>query len=169
MLCGYVAKVGQLLFASLGQRLRRAADEKVGRQAGRPERLHRVLGGLRLLFANGAEHGHEADVEEGDVVSPNPKLKLAQRLHVRHRLDVAHGSAQLDDAHVRASGQAVGGHVGDALDPLHDAVGHVGHHLHRLAQVVATPLALQAVGVDLARRDVVVSCEGEVVEALVVA
>ena len=53
VLCGNVTKVGELLLASLGQRLRRAADEKVGRQAGR-RRGPRVVAPLPAAARLGA-------------------------------------------------------------------------------------------------------------------
>ena len=51
---------------------------------------------------------------------------------------------------------AVGRHARDFFNPLLDLVRDVGHDLHRLAQVVALPLPFNHLGVDLARRDVVV-------------
>lgn len=54
------------------------------------------------------------------------------------------------------------------MDPVLDGVGDVGDDLDGLAEVVALPLPLNDVLVDLARRDVVVLLEGEVEEALVV-
>ena len=74
------------------------------------------------------------------------------------RLDVAHRAAELDHADVGRLAVAVGGDVRDPFDPVHDLVGHVGDHLHGLAEEVALPLLLQDAVVDLPRRDVVVAC-----------
>mmetsp|Transcript_80334 Transcript_80334/g.194760 ORF Transcript_80334/g.194760 Transcript_80334/m.194760 type:complete len:390 (-) Transcript_80334:508-1677(-) len=165
----HVAEVGELLLGRGAQRLARAADEEVGHQADGAQLLHRVLRGLGLLLAHRAEHRHEGHVEEADVLALDAELELPQRLDERHALDVTHRAAELDDAHVGRSVVSVGGDMSDALDPVLDGVGHVRHHLHRLAQVVPLALLLEALLVDLAGGDVVVSREGDVVEALVIA
>ena len=67
---------------------------------------------------------------------------LPQSLNEGHGLDVADGAAQLDDADVGGAVAAVDGDMRDALDPVLDGVCDVRHHLHRLPQVVAAPLAL---------------------------
>ena len=128
-----------------GNRTRRAEKEKGEKERARVTwpLLHRVLRGLRLLLADGAEHGHERHVEEAHVLAADAELELAQRLDERRRLDVADGAAQLDHADVGRALLAVGRHVRDALYPLHHHVRHVRHHLHGLAQVVALALALE--------------------------
>ena len=141
----------------MGACLRRAADEEVGGEAGGHQVLDAVLRRLGLLLAHHADHRHERDVEEEDVLAADAELELAQRLDVRHRLDVAHRAAELDHADVGRLAVAVGGDVRDPFDPVHDLVGHVGDHLHGLAEEVALPLLLQDRVVDLPRRDVVVA------------
>mmetsp|Transcript_4320 Transcript_4320/g.13342 ORF Transcript_4320/g.13342 Transcript_4320/m.13342 type:complete len:644 (-) Transcript_4320:155-2086(-) len=169
LLLGHVAKVCELLLGLLVKRARRAADEKVRRDAERAERLHRVLRRLGLLLADGADDGHERHVEEGDVLPAHLPLKLPHSLDEGHRFNVAHRAAQLDDAHVGRAALAVLRRVRDALDPLLDRVGDVRHHLHCLSQKVALALTVEHGLVDLARRDVVVARQVEVHEALVVA
>mmetsp|Transcript_49930 Transcript_49930/g.99399 ORF Transcript_49930/g.99399 Transcript_49930/m.99399 type:complete len:615 (-) Transcript_49930:262-2106(-) len=164
----HVAEVCKLLFGRLAERLRGAADEEIWGEASGAQILHAVLRRLSLLLTNRAEDGHQGDMEEEDVVAANAELELAESLDEGHGLDVADCAAKLNDAHVGLARQSVSGHLGDPFDPLHDGVGHVRDHLHGLAQVIAAPLLLQALLVDLARGDVVVACEGELVETLVV-
>mmetsp|Transcript_28961 Transcript_28961/g.77895 ORF Transcript_28961/g.77895 Transcript_28961/m.77895 type:complete len:484 (-) Transcript_28961:587-2038(-) len=165
---GHVAEVGQLLLGLAVQGARGAAHEEVGGDAQSAQGLHRVLRWLGLLFAHGSDHGDEAHVEEGAVLTPHLPLELADGLDEWHALDVTHSAAQLDDAYVGGVALAVCGRVCDALDPLLDGVGDVRHHLHRLAQEVALALFLQHVLVDLASRHVIVPPEVEVDEPLIV-
>lgn len=88
-----------------------------------------MLRGLGLLLAHDAQHGHEAHVHNAHVLRPHAELELAQRLHEGHALDVAHGAAELDDAHGGDARAAVHRHVAHALYPLLDLVRHVRHHL----------------------------------------
>jgi hypothetical protein len=104
------------------------------------------------------------------VASPkDPPLTLRQRLHKRRVLNVTDRAAQLDDADVRLGTRVVDRLLGDALDPVLDLVGDVGHNLDRLAEVCADALLLDHVAVDLAGRDVVVAREVDGEVALVVA
>ena len=103
------------------------------------------------------------------VLGPHRELELPQGLHEWAGLDVAHRAPELDNAHVRPDAAAVHGDVRHALDPVLDGVGDVRDHLHRLAEVVAPPLLLDHVPVDLAGGQVVVLREGDVEEPLVVA
>lgn len=104
-----------------------------------------------------------------EIVFARAPPQLAHGLDEGHALDVADGAAQLDDAHVRLLARVIHGDARHALDPLLDRIRDVRHHLHRLAKIVAPPLALDHVLVDLARRDVVVAREGDVEVPLVVA
>jgi hypothetical protein len=70
------------------------------------------------------------------------ELKLAEGLDEGHGLNVTHGPSKLDDAHVGRTVAPIHRHLGHTLNPVLDGVGYVGHHLHRLAQVVPPPLPL---------------------------
>mmetsp|Transcript_3119 Transcript_3119/g.7052 ORF Transcript_3119/g.7052 Transcript_3119/m.7052 type:complete len:660 (-) Transcript_3119:273-2252(-) len=164
----HVAKERQLMLRRGREGLPGAADEEVRREAHRPQLLHRVLRRLRLLLADDADHRHERHVQEAHVLSADAELELTERLDERHRLDVAHCAAQLDDAHVRVARQAVCRDVRNSLDPLHDRVRQMWDNLHGLAKVVSLALSLEACLVDLSRRDVVVAGERDANEALVV-
>mmetsp|Transcript_45722 Transcript_45722/g.108344 ORF Transcript_45722/g.108344 Transcript_45722/m.108344 type:complete len:242 (-) Transcript_45722:77-802(-) len=132
-----------------------------------------MLGGLCLLFVR--HRRHQRDLDNEHVLCADAVLELAEPLNEGHALDVAHRPAQLDHAHVclipliLGIGAALDGAGGDFLDPLADGVGDVRHNLHSLAEVLALPLPLNHLLVDLARRDVVVRTQGDVQKALVVA
>jgi hypothetical protein len=128
-----------------------------------------VLRRLGFLFADDAQNRYERHVHRAEIGGAHPKLELAQGFDERRRLDVADRAAELDDAHVGGAGAPVDRHRRHALDPVLDRVGHVGHDLHRFAEVVAAPLALDHVLVHLPRRQVVVLGQGDVQEALIVA
>ena len=136
------SRTHQLLAHAIQEGLLGPAGQKVGGQPHGPQHGHRVLGGLGLLLAHYAQNGHERHVHAAKVGGPHPELELAQGLDKRHGLDVAHRTAQLNDADVGRAGAAVDGDVGDALNPVLDGVRDVGHDLHGLAQVVAPPLLL---------------------------
>lgn len=123
---------------------------------------HRVLGGLGLQLAGGADVGQQRDVDDEDVVPADLVADLADGLQERQRLDVADRAADLrdDDVHV------VGGHAADAVL---DLVGDVRDDLDGVAQVLAAPLLGDDLRVDLAGRHVGGAVEVDVEEALVVA
>ena len=169
MVFGDVAEQGEFLLGGILQRLLGATDEEIGSDPRAAQFLHGVLGRLGLLLAHDPQHGNQADVHEADVLAADAELELAQCLDEGCALDVAHGSAEFDDAHVRLLSVAVHGYLRHPLDPLLDLVGDVRDHLHCLAEVVAAPFPLDDVGVHLAGGEVVVTCERDVEEALVVA
>ncbi|OIQ78704.1 hypothetical protein GALL_395820 [mine drainage metagenome] len=86
---------------------------------------------------------------------------LADGFKERQRLDVAHGSTDLDDGDFRA--------FGPALDVLLDFVGDVRDHLHRLAQVLAAPLLADDVFVHLAGGEIVAFLHAGADETLIMA
>lgn len=126
------------------------------------QRGDRVLGGLGLQLAGGADVGQERDVDDEDVVPADLVAHLADGLQEGKRLDVADGAADLgdDDVHV------VGGHAPDAVL---DLVGDVRDDLDGVAQVLTAPLLGDHGGVDLACGDVGRAVQVDVEEALVVA
>ena len=104
-----------------------------------------------------------------EVVLARPPPQLRHGLDERHALDIAHGPAELDYAHVRLLVRVVDGDPRDPLDPVLDSIRDVRDDLHRLAQIVAPALPLDDMLVDLAGRDVVRARQGDVQVALVVA
>ena len=140
-----------------------AQDDDVRRDAQALELLYRVLGGLRLVLARGAQVGHERDVDEKRVPPPGLAAYLANGLYEGLALDIAYGAADLGYEHVRSRAR------GQGADAALYLVRDVRYGLHRAAQVLAAALLLYDAGVDPARREVRQAVELLVYEALVVA
>jgi len=86
---------------------------------------------------------------------------LADRFQERQRLDVAHGAADLDQAHVEA--------FGGLDDAALDLVGDVRDHLHGAAEIIAAAFLADHVVVDPAGGDGVLAGQARAQVALVVA
>src|SRR3546814_6439031 len=80
-------------------------------------------------------------MQEHRILAPDLDCHLADRLKKRQRLDVADRAADLDHANV--------GTVDAAADAGLDFVGDVRDDLHCLAEIIATPLLVEHVAVDL--------------------
>jgi len=138
-----------------------AAEEDVGLDPDGPQLLHRVLGRLGLELRGRLDEGHQREVHVEHVVLADVLLHLADGLQEGQALDVADGTAHLDDDHVEA-----GRHLADhGLD----LVGDVRDHLHRASQIIATALLGDDRVIDLAGGDVVVARHAAGGEPLVVA
>ena len=138
---GDVAEIRDLPLQVVGDRRVAAAHDDVGLDAPAAQLGHRVLGGLGLVLAGGADERHQRDVYVTHVAAPHVQTDLADGLQERQDLDVANGAADLHDdhVHVRAS---------RAEDATLDLVGDVRDDLHGGAEVVAAPF-----GVDHRRID----------------
>ena len=101
---GDVAQQGDLPLERLGDGLVGPAHDDVGLDAPAAQLRDRVLGGLGLLLARGAEVGHQGQVHVADVVPADVLPELADGLEERDDLDVADGAADLDDDHVDVVG-----------------------------------------------------------------
>src|SRR5712692_415333 len=158
----HVTEQGDLLFEVGADRHLRAADDRVGLDSDRAQRVYRVLRGLGLgLLA--ADHRHQRAVDVEDVLAADVVLELPDRLQEREALDVADSAPHLDH-------HSIGLRVARGTeDLLLDRVGHVRDDLHRGAEVVTAPLACDDLLVDLARGHV--GGDGQVLvdEPLVVA
>mmetsp|Transcript_127504 Transcript_127504/g.342209 ORF Transcript_127504/g.342209 Transcript_127504/m.342209 type:complete len:514 (-) Transcript_127504:151-1692(-) len=164
----HLAEQRQLLARRLVDLDVAAAHQQVRLQARLAQQLHRVLAGLGLLLVGGADCGDHAQMDHQEVLVTHPEFELLQCLQVDGALDVPHGAAQLHQADLRRRAGAVdvlAGHVGD---PVLDRVRDVRYHLNRLAEVVASALALDDLVVHLAGGHAVSRREGEAQEALVV-
>ena len=167
-LLGHVAEGGQFRPCFGVQRRGRSAHENVGRDAEPPEFLHRVLGGLGLLFTHRSHHWNEGDVHEGHVVSADAELELPQGLDVRGRFNVADRAAQFDDAHLRLKTGVVAALMRDGLDPIHDGVCDVRDDLNGFSEVIATSFGFDDLRVHFPRGQVVVPSEVQVEKAFVI-
>ena len=160
----YVAEQRNLLEnAGIRNRLVAAQDDDVRRDAEALKLLDGVLGRLALVLVAAAQIGYERDMDEKAVFPPDLQRDLAHRLDEGLALDVADGAADLRDDDVRIRLAA------DAVDELLDLVRDVGDDLHRGAEILAAPLLVQHVPVDLARGEIGVFVQILVDEALVVA
>lgn len=128
--------------------------------------LNRCLSWLRLLLS--LDDWHKGDVDLEKVVLSGPASQLAHRLNEGRALDISHGPAQFNDAHIRCLVRIVHRDACDALNPVLDRVCQVGDDLHRTSKVVAATLALNDVLVNFTRRNVVLARQRDVEVALVV-
>ena len=113
-----------------------------------------MLCGLRLLLA--MDLGYVGHINVHEVVPADSMSQLRQSLDEGRTLDVTHGASQLHNADVGLLVRIVHGYLGNALDPVLNRICDVRNDLDGLAQVVAFPLLLDNMLVDLARRDVVI-------------
>ena len=157
----HVGEQRDLAALVLGQRLDRAAEQRVGLDADLAQLLHGVLRRLGLDLARRGDVGHQREVDVADVVAAEVQAHLPDRLEEGQRLDVADRAADLDDRDL--------GLAGAALDEELDLVGDVRDHLHGAAEVVAVALLLDHRFVDLAGGEVVPAAHLRALEALVVA
>ena len=109
-------------------------DDDVRRDAQALQLLYRVLGGLCLVLAGGAQVGYQRDVDIGRVVPPGLPAYLADGLYEGLALDVAYRAAHLGYEDVRARA------LGQGLDALLYLLRDVRDGLDRAAQVLAPPL-----------------------------
>ena len=140
----------------------RTADDGVGLDADAAQRRHTVLGRLALELLGGLDEWHQRQVHVKDVLAAEIVLQLADRFQEGERFDVADRPTDFDDHDVGVV------FPGDPRDAFLDLIGHVGDHLHRPTQVVATSLLGDHLGIDLAGGDVARLAQVGVDEALVV-
>ena len=91
-----------------------------------------MLRRLCLEFARRGYEGHQRNVDENRIFSPELQAHLANGLEKRQRLDVSHGAANLDDHYIDV--------VRHLAKCRLDLVGNVRNHLHGLAQKIAAAL-----------------------------
>ena len=70
-----------------------AHQQDIGLNADRLQFLDRMLGRLGLQFAGGRDIGHQRQVDIDRGAARQIVAELADRLHERHRLDIADGAA----------------------------------------------------------------------------
>ena len=157
----HVAEERDLFAQLVVDRLVGARDEDVRLDADRAQLAHRVLRRLRLQLA-GRDAGEQGEMDVQDVLLADVVAKLADRLEIGERLDVAHGAADLDDHDL---GLLL---ASDAVNPLLDFVRHVWDHLHGRAEVIATTLLRDDRVIDLPGRQIRGPRDVPVDEALVV-
>src|SRR5436305_1773076 len=88
-------------------------------------------------FANApcrSDPRHQRDMHKQRILTAKLMAQLADRFQKRQRFNVAYSSPDLDDCDIHISGHF----PGRALDLVRD----MRDHLHRLAKIIAAPLAL---------------------------
>ena len=118
--------------------------------------LDTVLGGLGLVLVGAGEEGHQRHMDEHAVLPPHLQRYLTRGLQKGLTLYVPDGAADLGDDDVSP------GLAPHAVDEVLDLVGDVRDDLHRRAQILAPPLLVQHIPVDLAGGEI-----GETVEVFV--
>jgi hypothetical protein len=159
----HVAQEGDLLLEVPPDRAVGTAHDRVRLQTECAELLDGVLGRLRLELSGRTYERHQRHVDERASIAADLVPELTHGFEEGERLDIAYGAANLDNLEVRLLG------LRQRADPCFDLVGDVRDHLHRLAQVIATPLLREHRRVHGAGREVGPSVQVRVEEALVVA
>ena len=165
---GDVAEGSELRPGIVLQRLGRPAHEYIRDYSEPAQLLHCVLGRFGLLLSHRPHDRDQTDMDEADVLTPDPELKLAQSLDEGSALDISHRTAEFYDTDIGSAVVAIARHMRDPLDPLLDLIGDVRDDLHGLPEVVTTTLPFDHSRVDLACGDVVVPRQSDIQEPLVV-
>jgi hypothetical protein len=156
-----VAEQSDLGPLAFRQRMLAAAEQDVGLDAQRGQFAHAMLRGLGLQLAGGRDIGHQSHMDEDGLAAAQLIVELADGLHERQALDIADGPADLAEHEVDI--------VGLGQSELLDLIGNVRNDLHRRAQIITAPLALDDGLVDAALRDIVGLTAGDAGEALIMA
>jgi hypothetical protein len=142
------AHVGNLLDGAILQRQLAATSDQVRIQAGATNIANCPLSGLGLLLV--MNDGNIRHVDLSKVALASPALELADGVNEGRTLNVSNGTTQLNNTDIRLPAGLVNGDLGNALDPVLDGIGNVGHDLNGLAKVATNTLALDHLLVDLA-------------------
>src|SRR6056297_1357762 len=148
--------------------VRGAANDHVRAQAHRTKLLDPMLSRLGFLLPHRAQDGDQGHENEAEILTANPKLKLAQGFQKDAAFDVTDRPTHLHQAYLWRFLAPIHRQHGYALDPVLDFVRHVGYHLDRLPEVVSAALPENHLVVNLPRGDVVVLTQGEGKESFVV-
>ena len=137
----HVGESGDLAFQLVADRLVAPTDDGVGLDAGAAEFGHRVLRGLRLVFARRADERHQGHVDVADVGWAYIETELSDGLEEGKDLDVANRASDLSDEDVDVV-------AGQPSDPTLDLIGDVGDDLDGPAQVLAVAFGGDHRGID---------------------
>ena len=110
--------------------------------------LDGVLSGFGLVLLAAADVRNEGDVDVEGIFLPDFQSDLANSFKEGLAFDVAGGSADFGNNHVRA------GLFAHAIDELLDFIGNMRNYLNRFAKVLSPALLVEHVPVDLAGGEV---------------
>jgi hypothetical protein len=116
-----------------------AADEDLWMQTDLAQLRDALLRWLGLQLARGLDERHEGHVHDDDILRADFEDELPNRLEERQPFDVTCGAADLCDDHIARL------LVSELAEPRLDLIRDVGDDLHRLAEVITTPLAPRTV------------------------
>ena len=139
-----VAEHGDLAEDLRLQRLVAAQHDDIRRDAHALQFLDGVLGGLGLVLVAAAQKRDKRHMDKERVLAPLLKADLARGLQKGLAFNVTGGAADLGDDHV---GICLRSHM---VDKVLDLLCDVRDDLHGLSEVLAAPLLVQHVPVDLA-------------------
>lgn len=103
-----------------------------------------------------------------EVILSSPPSELTHSLNEGSALNIANSSSQLNDAHIWRFIGIIHWNSSHALNPILDSICQVRNDLHGATKVIAAPLLLNDMLVDLAGCDVILTSESNVQVALVV-
>jgi len=146
-----------------------ATGNQIGGKSQSTKITDRGLGGLGLLLTDGTDGRDQGDMDQSKVIVTDTELELTHGLNKRGRLDIADGTAELDDADIRLFTGIVHRDRSDTLHPVLDGIGDVGDHLDCLAEIITLALTFDDIAVDLAGGDVVGTSESHIQVTLIVA
>ena len=131
ILFGDITEQADLLFHIVRQVALAAAQQDVRLDTDLAQLHDRMLGRLGFQLARGAYVGNQRDMHVKRVAMTSIETELANRLQKRQRLDIADGTADLDNRHIGAPGVF--------NDLVLDLVGDVRDDLNRAPQVISAP------------------------------
>ena len=137
------------------------SDDYVGAYTRFHKFFHRMLRRLGFLLARARDVRHQSHVNEQTIVSADLARNLPYRLEKRLTLDVTRRTAYLGQHNVGARFAPHLEHV------IFDFARDMRYCLHGFAQILARPLLVENVPVNLARSEIGVAVEVLVYESLV--
>jgi hypothetical protein len=111
--------------------------------------------GLELV----PNHGDKADMDLDKVILASSATELTQTFDERSALNVTESTAEFNDTDIGLLVGFINGGPSHSLNPFLDGVGQVWHDLDGTAKIVTASLFGDAVRIDLASGDVVISSE----------
>ena len=112
----------------------RAAQQNVRLNADSSQFFHAMLRRFGFQFLRRRNPGHQRHMHKNAILTALLMPHLPDSFQERQRFDIAHRTANFHDHYVHI--------FRNLLDTRLDFVGYMRNHLHRLAQIIAAPLAL---------------------------
>ena len=156
-----IAKRSDFGTLRLGKWVFAAAEEYVRLDAERCQLLDTMLGRLGFQFPSRGNIGHQCDMDEHRLVTPEIVAHLSDRFDKGQRLDITHGPANFAQDEIKA--------VNVGQREFLDRVGDVRNDLHRRAEIISAPLLRDNALIDATRGDIVRLFRGNAGKAFIMA